>query len=341
MRTLITNGTVVTADGSYPRTCSSTARRSPRSDATLATIEGWPLDETIDATGKYVIPGAIDVHTHMELPFGGTSPRTRSRPGPEPRRSAARPRSSTSRSSARREPARGPRRLARQGRGQLRHRLRLPHDHERRQRRHARGDGPARRRRRDRLQALHRLPGVFYSDDGAISGRCSRPGRTASRSSCTPRTGSRSTSSPPSSSPRARPIRYYHGVVRYPIFEGEATNRVIRLAEAARVPVYIVHLRPATRSRRSARPVTRREGIRRDMPAVPVPPLDDMGNGFEGAKSSARRRCAGGPPGGALDRARQGRPPGGLDGPLPVRLPRARRSSARAISGRSPTGCPA
>ena len=27
---------------------------------------------------------------------------------------------------------------------------------------------------------------------------------------------------------------YYHGVARYPIFEGEATNRVIRLAEAAR-----------------------------------------------------------------------------------------------------------
>jgi dihydropyrimidinase len=28
--------------------------------------------ETIDATGKYVIPGAIDAHTHMQLPFGGT-----------------------------------------------------------------------------------------------------------------------------------------------------------------------------------------------------------------------------------------------------------------------------
>ena len=26
----------------------------------------------IDAAGKYVIPGGIDVHTHMELPFGGT-----------------------------------------------------------------------------------------------------------------------------------------------------------------------------------------------------------------------------------------------------------------------------
>src|SRR6266571_3717097 len=26
----------------------------------------------IDATGKYVLPGGIDAHTHMEMPFGGT-----------------------------------------------------------------------------------------------------------------------------------------------------------------------------------------------------------------------------------------------------------------------------
>jgi dihydropyrimidinase len=29
-------------------------------------------DETIDATGKYVMPGAVDPHTHMEMPFNGT-----------------------------------------------------------------------------------------------------------------------------------------------------------------------------------------------------------------------------------------------------------------------------
>src|SRR6185295_13796866 len=30
-------------------------------------------DKTIDATGKYVLPGGIDVHTHLDMPFGGTT----------------------------------------------------------------------------------------------------------------------------------------------------------------------------------------------------------------------------------------------------------------------------
>ena len=29
-------------------------------------------DKTIDATGKYVLPGCVDPHTHLDMPFGGT-----------------------------------------------------------------------------------------------------------------------------------------------------------------------------------------------------------------------------------------------------------------------------
>lgn len=43
---------------------------------TLAPRDGRDLaasvDRVIDASGKYVVPGGIDAHTHMELPFGGT-----------------------------------------------------------------------------------------------------------------------------------------------------------------------------------------------------------------------------------------------------------------------------
>src|SRR5262249_50641220 len=41
-----------------------------RSETGAPPPEGW--GRTIDATGKYVIPGGVDAHTHMELPFGGT-----------------------------------------------------------------------------------------------------------------------------------------------------------------------------------------------------------------------------------------------------------------------------
>ena len=104
MRTLIANGTVVTAEGSYPADVLVDGERIARIGADLGAEA--TVDETIDATGKYVIPGGIDVHTHMKLPFGGTFAKddfftgTRAAPrGGAP--SAGRPRSSTSPSSRR------------------------------------------------------------------------------------------------------------------------------------------------------------------------------------------------------------------------------------------------
>ncbi len=40
-----------------------------RPSAPISTI---PADEIVDATGKYVLPGAIDPHTHLSMPFMGT-----------------------------------------------------------------------------------------------------------------------------------------------------------------------------------------------------------------------------------------------------------------------------
>jgi dihydropyrimidinase len=41
-------------------------------DASLGSDLAATADTVIDATGKYVVPGGVDPHTHMELPFGGT-----------------------------------------------------------------------------------------------------------------------------------------------------------------------------------------------------------------------------------------------------------------------------
>ena len=71
MRTLITNGTIVTADGSYRGDVLVEGEVIAQIGVDLAAA-GVTAEETIEATGKYVIPGGIDAHTHMELPFGGT-----------------------------------------------------------------------------------------------------------------------------------------------------------------------------------------------------------------------------------------------------------------------------
>src|SRR3989442_3620052 len=72
MKTLIRNGHVVTAVDSYIADILIDGATVAVIGRDLDKIAG-ALDKTVDATNKLVIPGGIDPHTHMDLPFGGTS----------------------------------------------------------------------------------------------------------------------------------------------------------------------------------------------------------------------------------------------------------------------------
>src|SRR5919202_1853457 len=68
MKTLIRNGRVVTAVDDYK----ADLLIDGETVSTIGAKLDVEADVVIDAEGKLVIPGGIDPHTHMELPFGGT-----------------------------------------------------------------------------------------------------------------------------------------------------------------------------------------------------------------------------------------------------------------------------
>jgi dihydropyrimidinase len=285
MRTLITNGTIVGADGSVAADVLIDGETIAQIGTDLAAA-GVTADETIDASGRYVIPGAIDVHTHMELPFGGTFAKDTFETGT---RAAAFGGTTCVVD------------FAVQSRGQS---LQAGLDAW-----HAKAEGnavadygfhmimsdvnDATLAEMDSLvdqgvpdfKLFTAYPGVFFSDDGAIFRAMQRTRENGGLIMMHAENGLAIdiVAADLVTSGTTDPIG--HGQARYPIFEGEATNRVIRLAEAAGVPVYIVHL-----SARDALDEVRAARDRGAMAFAETCPqylflsLDDLGNGFEGAK---------------------------------------------------------
>src|SRR5947208_12699500 len=285
MRTLISNGTIVTAEGS--------TRADVLVDGeTVAAIgvdlpaSGIGADETIDAFRKYVIPGGIDVHTHMELPFGGTFAKDTFESGT---RAAAFGGTTTIVD------------FAVQSRGKsLREGLDAWH---------AKAEGNAVADygfhmimsdvNDDTLAEMDGLvaegvpdfklftayPGVFYSDDGAIFRAMQRTAKNGGLIMMHAENGMAIDIVAADEVAAGHTDPYYHGVARYPIFEGEATNRVIRLAEAAGVPVYIVHLsaRDALNAVRDARDHGSM-AFAETCPQYLFLSIEDMKGGFNGAK---------------------------------------------------------
>src|ERR1700687_3380491 len=68
--TIIVNGRVATATDTYS---SDVAIRDGKISAVGQSLPRENAGKIIDAAGKYVFPGGIDVHTHLDMPFGGTT----------------------------------------------------------------------------------------------------------------------------------------------------------------------------------------------------------------------------------------------------------------------------
>jgi dihydropyrimidinase len=282
MRTLIKGGTIVNADA----TTKADVLIDGETIALIGSDLSVPADRTIDAARKWVIPGAIDVHTHMELPFGGTFAKDTFETGT---RAAAFGGTTTIVD------------FAVQTRGNaLRDGLDAWHE---------KADGNAcidygfhmiiSDVRDDVLAEMDTLvdegvttfklftayPGVFFSDDGAIFRAMQQTARNGGLIMMHAENGLAIDVVAGQTFAAGDTDPYYHGTSRSPVFEGEATNRVIRLAEVAGAPVYIVHLsaREALNEVRRARD----EGLpafAETCPQYLFLSLDDMGNGFEGAK---------------------------------------------------------
>eukprot|EP01104_Vermistella_antarctica_P016092 TRINITY_DN5416_c0_g1_i1.p1 TRINITY_DN5416_c0_g1~~TRINITY_DN5416_c0_g1_i1.p1 ORF type:complete len:547 (-),score=127.90 TRINITY_DN5416_c0_g1_i1:167-1807(-) len=67
---VIRGGTVVNADSEFPADVYCVDGKIHEVGLSLSVPDGT---REIDATGKYVIPGGVEPHTHMEMPFMGTT----------------------------------------------------------------------------------------------------------------------------------------------------------------------------------------------------------------------------------------------------------------------------
>jgi dihydropyrimidinase len=280
MSILIKNGTVINHGGRQ--------RADVLIEGEKVTALGgqWQADQVIDASGKYLVPGGIDVHTHMELPFGGTFASDSFETGT---RAAAWGGTTTIVDFA----------VQSKGSGLL----------EGWEAWMAKAEGNCaidygfhcivsdvnERSLKEMDVAISEgvtsfkmfmaYPGVFYSTDGEIFRAMQKASENGATIMMHAENGIAIDVLIAQALERGETDPIYHGIVRKSILEGEATHRAIRLAELAGCPLYIVHLSALE----ALAEVTnaRDEGLNvfaETCPQYLFLDLDDLGNGFEGAK---------------------------------------------------------
>ncbi|MFG2648606.1 dihydropyrimidinase [Streptomyces sp. NPDC048436] len=240
-RTLITGGLVITAAEEIHADVLIEDGRI----AALASpgTQEWAADRVIDASQKYVIPGGVDAHTHMELPFGGTFASDSFETGT---RAAAWGGTTTIVDFA----------VQTQG-----HALRAGLDAW-----YAKADGKcaidygfhmilsdvndASLKEMDLLveegissfKLFTAYPGVFYSDDGQILRAMQKASVNGGLIMMHAENGLAIDVLVQQALARGETDPRHHGEVRKALLEAEATHRVIKLAQVAGAPVYVVHV---------------------------------------------------------------------------------------------------
>jgi dihydropyrimidinase len=242
MSLLIKNGTIVNASDIYR----GDVFVENETVTTIGTNLSVPADKTLDATGRYVIPGGIDCHTHLDMPFGGST----SADDFESGTIAAAFGGTTSIID-----------FAIQYRGQTLH--------------HAwetwakKAEGKAAidygfhmiiteltDQVEEEMDALVRqgvtsfklfmaYPGVFMLDDASIFRAMLRTGKNGGTICMHAENGGVIDMLVRKALAEGKTAPKYHALTRPARAEGEATHRAIALAEIADVPVYIVHLSAA------------------------------------------------------------------------------------------------
>ncbi|AXL91857.1 dihydropyrimidinase [Streptomyces sp. CB09001] len=243
-RTVIRGGLVVTAsDEIHADVLIEDGRVAALAATGTPAAEAFTAEKVIDASGKYVIPGGVDGHTHMEMPFGGTYAADTFETGT---RAAAWGGTTTIVD------------FAIQGVG---HSLREGLDAW-----HAKAEGNCAIDygfhmivsdvNQETLKEMDLLveegvtsfkqfmayPGVFYSDDGQILRAMQRAAENGGLIMMHAENGIAIDVLVEQALARGETDPRFHGEVRKALLEAEATHRAIRLAQVAGAPLYVVHV---------------------------------------------------------------------------------------------------